>query len=141
MYLDGESISDIMRETGIRSKDKIYRILDKHGIPRRKGSLKETEAGGGVDAGVRGQIVYEGSAGLPEAGEEEVREGAERTVVALATPVIKKVVLNPKILLFYDYLRSKGYEGDLGDFIVDCIETLFRRMGYQIVVERRSEVE
>ncbi|RLG82643.1 MAG: hypothetical protein DRO39_09310, partial [Thermoprotei archaeon] len=66
---------------------------------------------------------------------------AEREVVAYATPVLRKVILNPKILLFYDYMKSKGYTGDLGDFIVECIELLFRKMGYQVVIERKVEVE
>ena len=65
----------------------------------------------------------------------------EREIVAFATPVLRKVVLNPKILLYYDYFRSKGYKGDLGDFICECIELLFKKMGYQIVIEKRSEVE
>ena len=65
----------------------------------------------------------------------------EREVVAYATPVLRKVILNPKILLFYDYMKSKGYSGDLGDFIVECIELLFRKMGYQVVIERKVEVE
>ncbi len=81
---------------------------------------------------------------LPHVGRpaERVAEvAAEREVVAYATPVLRKVILNPKILLFYDYMRSKGYSGDLGDFIVECIELLFRKMGYQVVIERKVEVE
>ena len=52
------------------------------------------------------------------------------------TPVVKKVILNPKILMYYDYVKKKGYEGDLGDFIQDVVEEYFRDRGIRIVVLR-----
>lgn len=35
LYKDGIAIREIIRETGVRSEQTIYRILDSNGVPRR----------------------------------------------------------------------------------------------------------
>lgn len=35
LYKDGIAIKEIIRETGVRSEQTIYRILDGNGVPRR----------------------------------------------------------------------------------------------------------
>ena len=35
LYKDGIAIKEIIRETGVRSEQTIYRILDNNGVPRR----------------------------------------------------------------------------------------------------------
>ena len=35
LYKDGIAIKEIIRETGVRSEQTIYRILDSNGVPRR----------------------------------------------------------------------------------------------------------
>lgn len=35
LYKDGMAIKEIIRETGVRSEQMIYRILDSNGVPRR----------------------------------------------------------------------------------------------------------
>lgn len=35
LYKDGIAIKEITRETGVRSEQTIYRILDSNGVPRR----------------------------------------------------------------------------------------------------------
>ena len=35
LYKDGMAIKEIIRETGVRSEQTIYRILDSNGVPRR----------------------------------------------------------------------------------------------------------
>lgn len=35
LYEDGIAIKEIIRETGVRSEQTIYRILDSNGVPRR----------------------------------------------------------------------------------------------------------
>ena len=58
-----------------------------------------------------------------------------------ATPIVKKVILNPKTYLFYDYAVSElRFPGDIGDFIVDAVEDFWKSRGYRIVIERKSEV-
>jgi hypothetical protein len=45
-----------------------------------------------------------------------------------ATPIVKKVILNPKTYLFYDYACSTlNFKGDIGDFIQDAIARATRR--------------
>jgi hypothetical protein len=59
-----------------------------------------------------------------------------------ATPIVKKVILNPKTYLFYDYACSTlNFKGDIGDFIQDAIEDFWKARGYRIVIEKKSEVE
>ncbi len=35
LYKDGIAIKEILKETGVRSEQTIYRILDSNGVPRR----------------------------------------------------------------------------------------------------------
>lgn len=35
LYKDGMAVKEIIRETGVRSEQTIYRILDSNGVPRR----------------------------------------------------------------------------------------------------------
>lgn len=61
-----------------------------------------------------------------------------KTYTVKATDLAKKVMLNPKVLLYYDYARAVGFEGDLSDFICNCIEFLFEKvLGIRVVVERK----
>ena len=157
LYLRTGSPTYIVKTLGV-PKWKIYDILKKRGIK----PLRSRAQGGGEGyptARPTGDqdslVVIEPPGGGSEPPDPMVRREAstimrtpeglaavtEREIVAFATPVLRKVILNPKILLYYDYFRSKGYSGDLGDFINECIELLFKLKGYQIVIERRSEVE
>ena len=58
----------------------------------------------------------------------------ERELWVKATPIIRKIILNPKVWLYYDYARSAlGYEGDIGSFLEDCVEDFWRsrrRLGH-----------
>jgi len=49
------------------------------------------------------------------------------------TPVSRPVRLNALVLLYYDEAKKMGYEGDLGDFITECVVDYFRRtMGLKL---------
>ena len=115
------------------ARSPVYQAFEERELLRR--AIREAH---GLDLSGDGEVVQQ-RVERPAGRMAEV--AAEREVVAYATPVLRKVILNPKILLFYDYMKSKGYSGDLGDFIVECIELLFRKMGYQVVIERKVEVE
>ena len=82
--------------------------------------------------------------------QEEGRRGGGTAVQGLmdqelalqATPIVKKVILNPKTSLFYDYACTNlNFKGDVGDFIQDAIEDFWKSRGYRIVIEKRSEIE
>ena len=71
-----------------------------------------------------------------------VERATREAVYDTAALVVKKVAMNPVVLLWYDHARNRlGYEGDLGDFIVDCVEGYFRLLGYKIVIRREIPVE
>lgn len=69
------------------------------------------------------------------------RDDFERIVMVEASPILKKVALNPKVYLWYDYARSKlGYKGDVGDFVIDSVEDFWKSRGYRIVITQGEEV-
>jgi len=68
--------------------------------------------------------------------ERPSEEALVRSLVSDYTPVVRKVVMNPRILMYYDYARSQGYDGDLGDFINEVVEGYFKERGIKIVVLR-----
>lgn len=69
------------------------------------------------------------------------RDDFERIVLVEASPILKKVALNPKVYLWYDYAKSeKGYKGDIGDFVIDAVEDFWRSRGYRIIVTQEKEV-
>jgi len=97
---------------------------------QRKPSIN-TPGRGGVPAGI----------GVPpEIGEEGARV-IQRELWEKATPIIRKVVLNPKVFLYYDYMRANyGYKGDLGDFLYDCVEDFFRSRGFTVKIVKEEEL-
>ncbi len=78
---------------------------------------------------------------IPSTSETFSMELVEKEILAVATPIVRKVVLNPAVYLWYDYARNRlGYKGDLGDFLVDCVEDFFRSRGYKIKIVHEEEV-
>jgi len=74
-------------------------------------------------------------------GYARARDDFERIVMVEASPILKKVALNPKVYLWYDYAKSeKGYKGDIGDFVIDAVEDFWRSRGYRIIVTQEKEV-
>ncbi len=56
-----------------------------------------------------------------------------------ATPIVMKVINNAKNLLWFDWFRKTyKYDGDMGDFITDCIEDFFKSRGWEIVVSKKE---
>jgi len=55
------------------------------------------------------------------------------------TAVTKPISLRPLVLLYYGYWRKEGgYEGDLGDFITDCIVSFFEEKGLKFSVIKEA---
>jgi hypothetical protein len=53
---------------------------------------------------------------------------------------VKKIALNPEMYFWYDYARGKlGFEGDLGDFLCDCVRFFFKTHGYAISIVQHVE--
>jgi len=76
----------------------------------------------------------------PDLWEEGVRI-VERELWIKATPIIRKVVLNPIVYLYYDYMRTNyGYKGDLGDFLYDCVEDFFKSRGITVKIVKEEEL-
>jgi len=62
---------------------------------------------------------------------------SEEEVPVIASQIARKVVLNPKVLLLYDWIKARfGYDGDLSDFILDVIEDFMRSRNLKIMIVR-----
>jgi len=57
------------------------------------------------------------------------------------TVVPRRVSLDPRILLIYDFMRRNGYKGTLSDFIADCVIDAFRARGWDIIIGKTEEVK
>lgn len=58
-----------------------------------------------------------------------------KEIEMVATPIIRKVALNPKILMYYDITKAEmkselPEEYDVGDFVSDCVE-FFMKYGLE----------
>lgn len=84
--------------------------------------------------------------GVPDlTDEEDLRKederAFERELWLKSQPIMRKVALNPKIIFYYDYLVEKGYEGDMGDFLIDMVEDFFRSRGYSVRIIHEEEIK
>jgi hypothetical protein len=109
---------------------------------------RDSEGGVGVLPGSTGEKERTGGPGGPLEGARGGPEGSEgeraleRELWVKATPVIRKVILNPKVYLYYDYIKTKyGYKGDIGDFLYDCVEDFFKSRSITIKVVEEEEVK
>ena len=71
----------------------------------------------------------------------DMREGFGQEMWLMARPIMRKVALNPKVFLWYDYaVKELGFEGDIGDLCVDAIEDFFKSRGYKITIVKETEI-
>lgn len=62
-----------------------------------------------------------------------------KSILIQATPIIRKVVLNSKVYLQHEYFKEKlGYEGDIGDLLVEALEFYWKEMGFKITITQDS---
>ena len=68
-----------------------------------------------------------------------------REIEVMISPVIRKVVLDWRILGYLDYARAEWYLGDdydLGDFLVDCVKIAMQKgagVGIEFVKRKRAD--
>jgi len=71
----------------------------------------------------------------------EVEEIMGRTFLEQSLPIMRKVMMSPKIYLLYDYCRNKmDFKGDIGDFIGDCVDYFFASNGFEISITHKTEI-
>jgi len=60
-----------------------------------------------------------------------------QTILIHAAPILKKVALNSKVFLQHEYFQEKlGYEGDVGDLLVEALEFYWKEMGFTIKISQ-----
>ncbi len=69
----------------------------------------------------------------------ELSDAWERTMLIQATPILRKVVLNSKVFLQHEFFRKHlGYEGDIGDLLVEALDYYWKEMGFTIKITHDS---
>lgn len=77
-----------------------------------------------------------------EAASPEVQTLFERELTMYGIPIIQKIALNAKVRLYYDYMVNvMGFKGDVGDFLVDCVDDFFNSRGYSIKIIKEEIVK
>ena len=61
-----------------------------------------------------------------------------QTILTHIEGIAKKVVLNPRILYWYGFAVSEGFDGDIGDFISDAVEDFYGRRKLDIGIIRKQ---
>lgn len=62
-----------------------------------------------------------------------------RTLLIHATPILRKVALNSKVFLQHEYFQKQfGYEGDVGDLLVEALNFYWKEMGFTITITQGS---
>lgn len=80
---------------------------------------------------VTGSSKDDGATKAMVGAQESFYQAFGRELEMIATPILRKVVLNPKIPLYYDITREElkadlPQSYDFGDFICDCVEFFMR---------------
>jgi len=63
---------------------------------------------------------------------EVPRQFLTRSMELELTPVSRPIRISPVVLLCYDYARNRGYNGELGDFITECVTEYLKRLGIRV---------
>ncbi len=77
---------------------------------------------------------------LPDLGDALDFDGLlTKTLLIHATPILKKVALNSKVFLQHEYfVKTLGYEGDVGDLLVEALNYYWKQMGFSIRISHDS---
>ncbi len=142
LYADGSSFGGISEELEI-SKSSVGGLL-RDGIDalRNNSVHAESEQANVADeqANAPGDDEFE----IPvfDVKQEYDYDGIlEKTFLVKAQPILRKVALNPRIFFDYDFAKKKfGWEGDIGDFLIECVEDFWKRKGYSIRIMYDEEM-
>ena len=73
--------------------------------------------------------------------QSQVEAALGRTFIEQSMPIMKKIMLSPKIFLLFDFCRTKlKFEGDIADMIGDCVDYFFLAHGIEISITQKSEI-
>ena len=131
LYADGSSFGGISEELEI-SKSSVGGLL-RDGIEAlRNNSVHEVneqadspENDGHIIPGLGGDLAFDGL--------------LTKTLLIHATPILKKVALNSKVFIQHEYFQKKlGYEGDVGDLLVEALDYYWKQMGFKITISQDS---
>jgi len=66
----------------------------------------------------------------------------QQQLIVVGTPIVRKIVLDPMVYFWHDYFtKTKGYTGDVGDFMKDCLADFLESRGFSLVVEQKAQTQ
>lgn len=69
--------------------------------------------------------------------DKELEGLMNKTILIHAAPILRKVALNSKVFLQHEYFQEKlGYEGDVGDLLVEALNYYWKEMGFTIKISQ-----
>ncbi len=72
---------------------------------------------------------------FPFADDKDLDELMTKTILINATPILRKIALNSKVFLQHEYFQKQlGYEGDVGDLLVEALDYYWKEMGFTIKI-------
>ena len=135
LYSEGMSFSKVGEELGI-SKSRVGDLI-REGIS----SMADNDAGIAVHEQENSvENEYESSpAGV---GDDRYFNGIlNRSFLIQATPILRKVALNAKVFMQHEYVQKvMGYEGDVGDLLVEALDFYWKSLGFTIKISHDSVI-
>lgn len=132
------SFSKVGEELGV-SKSRVGDLI-REGIS----SMADNDAGIGVQVeeerenGVENEYEFS-PAGV---GDDRYLNGIlNRSFLIQATPILRKVALNAKVFMQHEYVQKVlGYEGDVGDLLVEALDFYWKSLGFTIKISHDSVI-
>jgi len=143
LYSGDSTFKDIGDELGVSKS--FAQVLVKRGLALSLKAMGKSNPGGD-------SIAQMGDGPLNEPRNEEpvviayensldLTDAWEKTLLIQATPILRKVVLNSKVFLQHEYFQKHlGYDGDIGDLLVEALNFYWKEMGFTIKITHDSVV-
>ena len=135
MYAEGSSFGEISKNLEV-SKSRVGDLL-RDGIESLRNNQGEVlvQEDGEQENTPKEEDFLPGS--MEDSSELDAAWG--KTILIQATPILRKIVLNSKVYLQHEYfVKHLGYEGDIGDLLVEALEFYWKEMGFTIHITQDS---
>ncbi len=142
LYAEGSTYEAVGKELGI-SRSRVGNLI--------REAIKSTEKhDGGSDKVTEGQPEGEEEKDVEDedgffpakfSGDKDLDGLMTKTLLIHATPILRKVALNSKVFLQHEYFQKQlGYEGDVGDLLVEALNFYWQEMGFKITISQDSVI-
>jgi len=137
LYADGSSHRDISEDLEV-SKSSVARLIRK-GIKSMKKHDMDSDEVTDAQSEDETEKNEEDKDEFYFGDDRDLDDLMTRTLLIHATPILRKVALNSKVFLQHEYFQKQfGYEGDVGDLLVEALNFYWKEMGFTITITQGS---